>query len=83
MLTEGQTTKTASEQKTRSEEPLTAEADMQLSHLSLLCLGLLVNLHVFTSHPVPTGLGGNDVDLLKVSLQQVCHRVRILAVEFD
>ncbi|CAL8368576.1 unnamed protein product [Lota lota] len=44
---------------------------MQLSHLSLFCLGLLVNLQVLRSHPVNTGLGGNDVDLLKMLLRRL------------
>ncbi|CAL8323632.1 unnamed protein product [Merluccius merluccius] len=45
---------------------------MQLSlHLPLLCLCLLANLQVFRSHPINTGLGGNDVDTLKALLRRL------------
>ncbi|KAG7274843.1 hypothetical protein CRUP_038816 [Coryphaenoides rupestris] len=45
---------------------------MQWSHcLPLLCLGLLVGLRGFSSHPVHTGLGGDDVDMFKTLLRRL------------
>ena len=82
MLTEGQKPRKPPSKDTKGTETKQTENNMQLSHLSLLCLGLLVNLQVFRSHPVNTGLGGNDIDLLKVSLRS-CHCFYNTAVEFD
>ncbi|XP_059913592.1 natriuretic peptides B [Gadus macrocephalus] len=71
MLTEGQKPRKPPSKDTKGTETKQTEDKMQLSHLSLLCLGLLVNLQVFRSHPVNTGLGGNDVDLLKTLLRRL------------